>query len=129
MFISFFFFFSSRRRHTRLVSDWSSDVCSSDLQSRTRRPLLQDVVWRGRLCGGERRAGRHLRDYAGQSRHSSCERPDGSLGGSAQGQSEKLFWAEVRPAGARQQSVLHLHPECRWVLSSLAVESSLAVSD
>src|SRR5262249_56659097 len=26
------FFFSSRRRHTRLVSDWSSDVCSSDLQ-------------------------------------------------------------------------------------------------
>src|SRR5262249_37894065 len=23
-------FFSSRRRHTRLVSDWSSDVCSSD---------------------------------------------------------------------------------------------------
>src|SRR5258706_8861938 len=27
----FFFFFSSRRRHTRLVSDWSSDVCSSDL--------------------------------------------------------------------------------------------------
>src|SRR5215213_10070631 len=26
-----FFFFSSRRRHTSLVSDWSSDVCSSDL--------------------------------------------------------------------------------------------------
>src|SRR5258706_7535723 len=25
------FLFSSRRRHTRLVSDWSSDVCSSDL--------------------------------------------------------------------------------------------------
>src|SRR6266480_1996940 len=27
----FFFFFSSRRRHTRLTCDWSSDVCSSDL--------------------------------------------------------------------------------------------------
>ena len=26
-----FFFFSSRRRHTRFTSDWSSDVCSSDL--------------------------------------------------------------------------------------------------
>src|SRR2546430_7165014 len=26
-----FFFFSSRRRHTRLDCDWSSDVCSSDL--------------------------------------------------------------------------------------------------
>ena len=25
------FFFSSRRRHTRFTSDWSSDVCSSDL--------------------------------------------------------------------------------------------------
>src|SRR5256885_3876302 len=26
------FFCSSRRRHTRLQGDWSSDVCSSDLQ-------------------------------------------------------------------------------------------------
>src|SRR5262245_62566519 len=30
-FFCFFFFFSSRRRHTRCLSDWSSDVCSSDL--------------------------------------------------------------------------------------------------
>src|SRR5690349_22960038 len=29
----FFFFFSSRRRHTRSLRDWSSDVCSSDLTS------------------------------------------------------------------------------------------------
>src|SRR5207247_6437670 len=28
----FFFFFSSRRRHTRSTRDWSSDVCSSDLE-------------------------------------------------------------------------------------------------
>src|SRR5437879_11503322 len=27
----FLFFFSSRRRHTRYIGDWSSDVCSSDL--------------------------------------------------------------------------------------------------
>src|SRR5436190_22366218 len=27
-----FFFFSSRRRHTRSLCDWSSDVCSSDLE-------------------------------------------------------------------------------------------------
>src|SRR5262249_59038233 len=38
-FIGSCFFFSSRRRHTRLVSDWSSDVCSSDLE----RPLSSDV--------------------------------------------------------------------------------------
>src|SRR5439155_9514644 len=29
----FFFFFSSRRRHTRWPRDWSSDVCSSDLDA------------------------------------------------------------------------------------------------
>src|SRR5690349_23630917 len=28
-----FFFFSSRRRHTRSLRDWSSDVYSSDLQN------------------------------------------------------------------------------------------------
>src|SRR5690606_40581644 len=27
-------FFSSRRRHTRFSRDWSSDVCSSDLQQK-----------------------------------------------------------------------------------------------
>src|SRR5437764_13630476 len=31
------FFFSSRRRHTRYIGDWSSDVCSSDLGKRRRR--------------------------------------------------------------------------------------------
>src|ERR1035441_10945348 len=31
--LDFCFFFSSRRRHTRCLSDWSSDVCSSDLIS------------------------------------------------------------------------------------------------
>src|SRR5438045_4606982 len=30
--VLYFFFFSSRRRHTRCLSDWSSDVCSSDLR-------------------------------------------------------------------------------------------------
>src|SRR6266496_2062104 len=33
-----FCFFSSRRRHTRSLRDWSSDVCSSDLQR-------QPAVW------------------------------------------------------------------------------------
>src|SRR5207245_3469711 len=27
------YFFSSRRRHTRCYRDWSSDVCSSDLEN------------------------------------------------------------------------------------------------
>src|SRR5256885_6210452 len=35
--LGFFFFFSSRRRHTRLQGDWSSDVCSSDLDPQERQ--------------------------------------------------------------------------------------------
>src|SRR5690606_40128418 len=33
------FFFSSRRRHTSFSRDWSSDVCSSDLNKDDPRPL------------------------------------------------------------------------------------------
>src|SRR5262245_62626785 len=36
-----FFFFSSRRRHTRCLSDWSSDVCSSDLARSRRQGVLR----------------------------------------------------------------------------------------
>src|SRR5687768_18345674 len=36
----FFFFFSSRRRHTRCSRDWSSDVCSSDLNKNSFRKSL-----------------------------------------------------------------------------------------
>src|SRR5690625_858711 len=39
-----YFFFSSRRRHTRWPRDWSSDVCSSDLQvqHRDEKPEKQE---------------------------------------------------------------------------------------
>src|SRR5207249_5028391 len=33
LFLFVCFFFSSRRRHTRSKRDWSSDVCSSDLDA------------------------------------------------------------------------------------------------
>src|SRR6266478_5742995 len=36
-----FFFFSSRRRHTRFDCDWSSDVCSSDLNWEAIKPTLR----------------------------------------------------------------------------------------
>src|SRR2546430_17232412 len=41
-----FFFFSSRRRHTRFDCDWSSDVCSSDLDRKippSRRRLAYEA--------------------------------------------------------------------------------------
>src|SRR6266487_5003230 len=47
------FFFSSRRRHTRWTGDWSSDVCSSDLDVHSRRIFLDkkgaDSVWAARF--------------------------------------------------------------------------------
>src|SRR3989339_346945 len=46
-----FFFFSSRRRHTRLVSDWSSDVCSSDPSRRRHTRLVSD--WSSDVCSSD----------------------------------------------------------------------------
>src|SRR3989442_11224969 len=50
------FFFSSRRRHTRCGRDWSSDVCSSDLErvsdlgQSVAAPGLADIaLYEGRL--------------------------------------------------------------------------------
>src|SRR5438874_9550027 len=41
-----FFFFSSRRRHTRSLRDWSSDVCSSDLKWDLRPSNASSGPWR-----------------------------------------------------------------------------------
>src|SRR5690606_41091523 len=49
VYVLFFFFFSSRRRHTRFSRDWSSDVCSSDLQGETKDripPPKATTAWR-----------------------------------------------------------------------------------
>src|SRR5205814_7272214 len=49
---SILFFFSSRRRHTRCLSDWSSDVCSSDLRSKspTKRKTMKKSFWKDALA-------------------------------------------------------------------------------
>src|SRR3712207_7207325 len=62
----FFFFFSSRRRHTRYWRDWSSDVCSSDLQPRLGvaqpgtlpRPRVGLLLALGPVLGGPSRCRR-----------------------------------------------------------------------
>src|SRR5436305_4498641 len=56
-FIEVVFFFSSRRRHTRCGRDWSSDVCSSDLEGR-REDIEQRV--------GERAQCERVTDEAAQ---------------------------------------------------------------
>src|SRR2546430_14748547 len=65
------FFFSSRRRHTRFDCDWSSDVCSSDLQ-----PLInseyggigaldgdRDVSWSFKFLTNELRRHQQIAAY------------------------------------------------------------------
>src|SRR5690625_7376043 len=48
MSVMLFFFFSSRRRHTRWPRDWSSDVCSSDLEGR----MPASVRWSASIGSG-----------------------------------------------------------------------------
>src|SRR5690348_17440240 len=57
------FFFSSRRRHTRWTGDWSSDVCSSDLQD---RPGLLHDLGIGFAKAGLSVRSAHIATYAGQ---------------------------------------------------------------
>src|SRR5437899_7571352 len=78
----FFFFFSSRRRHTRCLSDWSSDVCSSDLPETPAAPRVRP----GRGDAGGRRGralSRRLRVRRRRARALRAIHPgvDGSGGG------------------------------------------------
>src|SRR5437762_8443089 len=62
--VSFFFFFSSRRRHTRYIGDWSSDVCSSDLPEHLRPrldPLVEELLPLADEVGAHRRLGEERR--------------------------------------------------------------------
>src|SRR3989454_5703718 len=61
--VFFFFFFSSRRRHTRLQGDWSSDVCSSDLE---REWMERDPIARlgSHLVDGKRATPVRLKELA-----------------------------------------------------------------
>src|SRR5438132_9830270 len=54
MLVRFFFFFSSRRRHTRSLCDWSSDVCSSDLSYSSVSWWTEPTGSRTVVCGGPR---------------------------------------------------------------------------
>src|SRR2546429_2455955 len=76
------FFFSSRRRHTRCSRDWSSDVCSSDLDCLSADALTKCVL----LCPEEltRRAlealrGRSLAQAREESRTDKLSEPLGQM--------------------------------------------------
>src|SRR5690606_41200164 len=63
------FFFSSRRRHTRFSRDWSSDVCSSDLE--TEEEAKQIIAKLG--------AGESFEDLAKQSKDPGSAQNGGDL--------------------------------------------------
>src|SRR5436189_4887232 len=64
--LSCFFFFSSRRRHTRYIGDWSSDVCSSDLAD---DPPVRLELALARAAGPDAATGpRQVRPEAGEPR-------------------------------------------------------------
>src|SRR2546430_13003122 len=70
MFACSIFFFSSRRRHTRFDCDWSSDVCSSDLNnplSATYRSCIGPVNYSGGKAGGTIRSEEHTSELQSQS--------------------------------------------------------------
>src|SRR5260221_7601041 len=54
-----FFFFSSRRRHTRSLCDWSSDVCSSDLIL-VDHPPDRRLPWFGVILNRPRTQAHHI---------------------------------------------------------------------
>src|SRR5437763_7938567 len=79
------FFFSSRRRHTRYIGDWSSDVCSSDLLWET-RPAVRFL----RACGGIAKARRSERRVSADSTKGAYET------------NRRSSLPQVRPAGLEQ---------------------------
>src|SRR3546814_4177689 len=48
-----FFFFKQKTAYEMRISDWSSDVCSSDLDLETSKPFVElfDVFFRGIVIG------------------------------------------------------------------------------
>src|SRR6266700_4482922 len=80
--LCFFFFFSSRRRHTRFSRDWSSDVCSSDLDYQA----VKDLHTKAGLIDAcdaaviERRAGGKVKITK---KHETPTRAGGGLGAGA----------------------------------------------
>src|SRR5262249_42685424 len=104
----FVFFFSSRRRHTRLVSDWSSDVCSSDLVL-----VGHDVSDRPWFEPGLQRV--HVGDVRASSPAMSALLPPAADGAPRRFMD---FAAPIR-VGDLTQGVLCMHSSWEWVRETM----------
>src|SRR5262245_63853800 len=90
----FFFFFSSRRRHTRCLSDWSSDVCSSDLDARGRGAGV--LAARGGAAHDEQRTHAPARRAALRGREGALRRDHEERGARARRSEERRVGKECR---------------------------------
>src|SRR5258705_6338260 len=88
-----FFFFSSRRRHTRCLSDWSSDVCSSDLNTVR---LVGDGVAGGSGFGIRIECKRGVRAMSRQLRYGVAVSLDGFIAGPRGRSEERRVGKECR---------------------------------
>src|SRR5207253_4820245 len=85
------FFFSSRRRHTRWPRDWSSDVCSSDLEE------YEHAKARGAKIYGE------LVGYAANSDGYDMVAPSGEGAARCMRSEERRVGKECRSRWSREQ--------------------------
>src|SRR5260221_1280659 len=69
-YVTIFFFFSSRRRHTRSLCDWSSDVCSSDLFSLCSVVAHSDQI---KAARGQTLSDKHFRNVAHRNNPSAAQ--------------------------------------------------------
>src|ERR1019366_392139 len=93
-------FFTSRRRHTRLVSDWSSDVCSSDLIGHTMLPRRRRGLRAARHPDPERNPSEpeHTRHREGMAPSAAQRNPGG----------EQRRYHGAQAEGAADQTVLRV---------------------
>src|SRR3546814_1846194 len=78
MFILLFFFFKQKTAYELRISDWSSDVCSSDLSIRPRRPRRARDRSSARAGAGDRAWSRR-RGGGGGSERPGSRRPRGRV--------------------------------------------------
>src|SRR5437879_4799343 len=94
------FFFSSRRRHTRYIGDWSSDVCSSDLIPPGADPAAGEVISAHTTEGGRRGREASIPGGLGAPSGEGRDPPVGLLG---DGRSRPSPCRGLRPGGGQGQ--------------------------
>src|SRR3546814_6288885 len=115
-----FFFYKQKTAYGMLISDWSSDVCSSDLRAQARE--VPPVVGEPGLAGQTRhRAHRveEVREHEGEHEHRRCESADAAEGAAEVALPDQAQVGQATPLRRSEEHTSTLHSLIR--LSSAAV--------